>query len=221
MYTLCTKVCTRRTRPCGLCRAPEPGIAFPAVTGHRRLRPHDRRLLPMTLCLDPKHAEAAVVVVERDALYDAGDFLGRGSALWDRGVHLVGWESFCHGRWGSVIHWEADLRDLAAGRGWGRSGSATSIVTRRTVRHGRTCYRRAAIHRVSSPRMEVLMLGHERRSKVLAKLTKARCELEEALNLSIPAARHDPVVIPEPLRNKLSAMIDDLKGVLRQIEGSQ
>ena len=66
-----------------------------------------------------------------------------------------------------------------------------------------------------------LMLGHERRSKVLAKLTNARCELEDALNLSIPVARYDPVVIPEPLRNRLSAMIDDLKGVLRQIEGSQ
>jgi hypothetical protein len=65
------------------------------------------------------------------------------------------------------------------------------------------------------------MLGHERRSKVLAKLTNARCELEDALNLSIPVARYDPVVIPEPLRNRLSAMIDDLKGVLRQIEGSQ
>jgi hypothetical protein len=65
------------------------------------------------------------------------------------------------------------------------------------------------------------MLGHERRSKVLAKLTNARCELEDALNLSIPAARDDPVVIPEPIRNKLSAMIDDLNGVLRQIEGSQ
>ena len=56
------------------------------------------------------------------------------------------------------------------------------------------------------------MLGHERRSKVLAKLTNARCELEDALNLSIPAARYDPVVIPEPLRKRLEAMIDDLKG---------
>jgi hypothetical protein len=65
------------------------------------------------------------------------------------------------------------------------------------------------------------MLGHERRSTVLAKLTNARCELEGALNLSIPVARYDPVVIPEPLRNRLSAMIDDLKGVLRHIEGSQ
>jgi hypothetical protein len=66
-----------------------------------------------------------------------------------------------------------------------------------------------------------LMLGHERRSKVLAKLTNARCELEDALNLSIPAARYDPIVIPEPLRNRLSAMIDDLNGVLHHIEGSQ
>ena len=40
------------------------------------------------------------------------------------------------------------------------------------------------------------MLGHELRSKVLAKLTNARCELEEALNLSIPVARYDPAVIP-------------------------
>jgi hypothetical protein len=65
------------------------------------------------------------------------------------------------------------------------------------------------------------MLDHERRSKVLARLTNARCELEDALNLSIPAARYDPVIIPEPLRNRLSTMIDELKGVLRQIEGSQ
>jgi hypothetical protein len=65
------------------------------------------------------------------------------------------------------------------------------------------------------------MLGHERRSKVLAKLTNARCELEDALNLSIATARYDPVVIPEPTRNRLLAMIDDINAVLRQIEGSQ
>ena len=66
-----------------------------------------------------------------------------------------------------------------------------------------------------------LMLGHERRTKVLAKLTNARCELEDALSLSIPVARYDPVVIPEPARNRLSAMIAELKGVVRHIEGSQ
>jgi len=41
-------------------------------------------------CFHPKYAETAVVVVEGDALYDAGNLLGRGSALWDCGVHLVG-----------------------------------------------------------------------------------------------------------------------------------
>ena len=66
-----------------------------------------------------------------------------------------------------------------------------------------------------------LMLGHERRSKVLAKLTNARCELEEASNLSIPVAQFDPVVIPQPAHNKLSALLDDLRAVVRQIEGSQ
>jgi len=65
------------------------------------------------------------------------------------------------------------------------------------------------------------MLRHELRSTVVAKRTNARCELEDALNLSIPASRYDPVVMPEPLRNKLSATINDLKGVLRQIEGSR
>ena len=65
------------------------------------------------------------------------------------------------------------------------------------------------------------MLGHERRSKVLAKLTNARCELEDALNLSIPVARYDPVVIPERERNKLSAVLVELSAVVRLIEGSQ
>jgi hypothetical protein len=65
------------------------------------------------------------------------------------------------------------------------------------------------------------MLRHECKSKVLAKLTNARCEIEDALNLSIPTARYDPVVIAEATRNRLSSMIDDLNRVLRQIEGSQ
>jgi len=65
------------------------------------------------------------------------------------------------------------------------------------------------------------MLRHECRSKVLAKLTNARCEIEDALNLSTATARYDPVVIAEPTRNKLTAIIDDLSAVLRQIEGLQ
>ena len=41
----------------------------------------------MTLCLDAKHAETAVIVVKGDALYDAGNLIGRGSALWHSGGH--------------------------------------------------------------------------------------------------------------------------------------
>jgi hypothetical protein len=65
------------------------------------------------------------------------------------------------------------------------------------------------------------MQRHEHRSQVLVKLTNARCEPEDALKHSIPVARYDPVLMPEPLRNKLSAMIHDLNSVLREIEGSQ
>jgi hypothetical protein len=55
------------------------------------------------------------------------------------------------------------------------------------------------------------MLRHERRSKVLAKLTNARCEIEDALSLSTLAAQYDPVVV-EPLRNRLTGMVEELKG---------
>ncbi len=59
-------------------------------------------------------------------------------------------------------------------------------------------------------------------AQVLAKLTNAPCEPEDdALKHSIPVARYDPVLMPEPLRNKLSSMINDLNSVLREIEVSQ
>jgi hypothetical protein len=73
----------------------------------------------------------------------------------------------------------------------------------------------------SFPQNGRLMQRPELRSKVLAKLTNARCEIEDALILLHPVARYDPVVIPEATRNKLSEMIDGLNSVLRQIEGSQ
>jgi hypothetical protein len=66
-----------------------------------------------------------------------------------------------------------------------------------------------------------VILRHELKSRVVAKLTNARSELKDALNLSSPVARYDPVIIPELLRNRLAAIIDDIEGVLRKIEGSQ
>src|ERR1700722_3393508 len=103
---------------------------------------------------------------------------------------------------------------------------------RKRVRPHATCdhaHRKAWANRLSSgdnaetsfPQNGRLMLGHEGRSKLLAKLTNARCELEDALNHSIPTARYDPVVIPEPTRNRLSGMIDDINAVLRQMKGSK
>jgi hypothetical protein len=65
------------------------------------------------------------------------------------------------------------------------------------------------------------MLRDELREKIVAKLTNARGEIEDALNFSTPAARYDPVVMRESSRSKLSAIIDELNVVLRQIEGSQ
>jgi hypothetical protein len=45
---------------------------------------------PPPPCLYAQDAETAVVVVESDPLDYTGDFLGRGSAFTDCGVHLVG-----------------------------------------------------------------------------------------------------------------------------------
>jgi hypothetical protein len=65
------------------------------------------------------------------------------------------------------------------------------------------------------------MLPGEHKQKVFAKLRNACNELEDALNLSAPAARYDLVVIPQGMRNELSVLVDDLNRILRQLEGIQ
>lgn len=59
------------------------------------------------------------------------------------------------------------------------------------------------------------------KQKVLSKLINACNELEDALNISAPAARYDPIVIPRSVRTELSAMADDLARIVRQLEGMQ
>ena len=44
----------------------------------------------MPACFYAQDTEAAVVVVESDTLDQAGNFLGRGPAPWDCGVHVRG-----------------------------------------------------------------------------------------------------------------------------------
>jgi predicted nucleic acid-binding protein len=65
------------------------------------------------------------------------------------------------------------------------------------------------------------MLQNDLKQKVLAKLISACGELEDALNVSVPTARYDPVVIPQALRNELSVMVNDLTRIVHQLEGIQ
>ena len=65
------------------------------------------------------------------------------------------------------------------------------------------------------------MLPYEQKQKVLAKLTSARNELEDALTLSVPVARYDKIVLPDARRNELSVMVEDLNRVIYQIQGVQ
>ncbi|MGA9257288.1 MAG: hypothetical protein WBV98_11830 [Candidatus Sulfotelmatobacter sp.] len=70
----------------------------------------------MPFCLDAKYAETAVVVVEGDSLYDTGNLLGRGSALWHSGGHESGF-NFATDGWG----YTRDFRRLAQIR-WNPEG---------------------------------------------------------------------------------------------------
>jgi len=78
-----------------------------------------------------------------------------------------------------------------------RSDSSTRIVIVSTEWRRANLLRSCSNPQTSFAQNGRRMLGNERRSKVLAKLANARCELEDALNLSILVARY-PVVIPEP-----------------------
>ena len=64
------------------------------------------------------------------------------------------------------------------------------------------------------------MVSNEQRQKVLAKLTNARNELEDALRLSVVSARYDPVILHDASRKELSVMLDDLTRIVQQIVNS-
>jgi len=63
------------------------------------------------------------------------------------------------------------------------------------------------------------MIELKSKKKVMAKLIVARDEMEDALQLSVPAARYDPVLIPQAARNELSVLRDDLDRIIRKLEG--
>src|SRR6266849_7421936 len=70
--------------------------AQPFPGGHRRQRAYDRCLIiPLPACSHAQDTEAAFVVVEGDPLDQAGDFLCRGPAFRDCGIHV----------WGFIFAW--------------------------------------------------------------------------------------------------------------------
>ena len=56
------------------------------------------------------------------------------------------------------------------------------------------------------------------REKIIAKLINACHDLEDVLRQSAPGARYDPVLVPEPLRNELSVLKDELARITRRLE---
>ena len=68
----------------------------PFSGGHRRQRSDNGRLFSVPLCLDAEDAKTAFLIVEGDALDQAGDFFGHGFALRCCSTHLVG-ALFSHG----------------------------------------------------------------------------------------------------------------------------
>ena len=52
------------------------------------------------------------------------------------------------------------------------------------------------------------------RQRILAKLIDACHDLDDALSLSAAGPRYDPVLVPQPLRNELSVLRDDLVRII-------
>jgi len=63
------------------------------------------------------------------------------------------------------------------------------------------------------------MIELKSKKQVIAKLIVDRDEIEDALGLSVPDARYDPVLIPQAARNELSVLRDDLDRIIGQLEG--
>jgi len=65
------------------------------------------------------------------------------------------------------------------------------------------------------------MIELKSKKQVIAKLIVARNEIEDAVRLSLPAARYDPLLMPHAARNELSVLRDDLDRIIRALEGGQ
>jgi len=64
------------------------------------------------------------------------------------------------------------------------------------------------------------MISASDRQRILAKLINACHDLGDALLLSAPGARYDPVIVPQAFRTELSVLRDDLARIIRRLEES-
>jgi len=62
---------------------------------------------------------------------------------------------------------------------------------------------------------------NETKRQVVTKLIGTRDELEDALNLTAARARYDPVVLPQAMREELSAMRDGLDRIILSLKQTQ
>jgi len=65
------------------------------------------------------------------------------------------------------------------------------------------------------------MIQSKSKKQAIAKLMVAQGEIEEVLSLSVPAARYDPVLLPQALRDELSALRDHLHKIILTLKGEQ
>ena len=64
------------------------------------------------------------------------------------------------------------------------------------------------------------MFRQAQKKGITSKLIQARNELDDALKLSTPAARFDPIVVPPRMRNSLAELRDSLTNIIGELEGS-
>ena len=60
-----------------------------------------------------------------------------------------------------------------------------------------------------------------RKQQVIAKLTSARGELEDAIRIGAPAARYDSVVLPDAKRDRAKLIVRELEELIRELEETQ
>ena len=63
-----------------------------------------------------------------------------------------------------------------------------------------------------------MMISAIQKQRILDKLTSASRQLEEAVTQSVPAARYDPVVVPQSFRDELAALRNVLNRMIRSLE---